>query len=414
MQSEMHRAAVFNHMKNDSLFISYAGIPLHTNEDDYAPFEVSSNFYWLTGSQYEKQTLVLIKTADKTIEKLFIEPADPFSERWTGHMPDKDEMNEITGIDEENIGYIDEMPGFIARQIDYMNLQSAYLDTYQYDEDDLMDYNHRKALSFQKQYPHIRIRSLRSLTGPLRKIKDEDEIDDIRHAIAITGQALKDMLTRLKPGMKEYQAQAVFEASCKYQGAERFAFPTIAGAGINACSMHYTANNDEIRDGSLVLFDLGAKYNNYCSDISRTYPANGTYTERQREIYNIVLQANQAVKAAAKPGLTLKDLNETAKKVLGEGLIRIGMIHDIAEVGQYYMHGVSHFIGIDCHDIMVGNNLLEPGCVISDEPGLYLDEEEIGIRIEDDLLITEDGCECLSEDIMRRPEEIEAYMRNFR
>ena len=175
--------------------------------------------------------------------------------------------------------------------------------------------------------------------------------------------------------------------------------------------MHYGTNREEIKAGSLLLMDLGAKYNNYCSDITRTYPADGVYTPRQKELYQLVLKANIAVAEAARPGITTKDLNDIAKTVLGEGLVKMGMIEDVKDVGKYYMHGVSHAIGIDCHDACLVGDVLKPGWIISDEPGLYVDEEEIGIRIEDDLLITEDGCEVLSKDIIRDPEEIEKFMK---
>lgn len=153
------------------------------------------------------------------------------------------------------------------------------------------------------------------------------------------------------------------------------------------------------------------KYKGYCADITRTYPVNGKFTEKQRMVYEVVLAANRAVAKTAKPGMTLRELNDVCKKVLAEGCIRMGLIEKEEEIGKYYMHGVSHHLGIDVHDVSVASNSkLRPGAVISDEPGLYIDEWEIGIRVEDDLLITEDGCECLSEDVMRTPDEIEAFM----
>ena len=174
--------------------------------------------------------------------------------------------------------------------------------------------------------------------------------------------------------------------------------------------MHYETNHCEVQDGSLILLDLGVRYQNYCSDITRTYPANGKFSPRQREIYELVLKANEAVAAGGKAGITLKDLNDLTCKVLGEGLVSMGMIRDVSEVGKYYMHSVSHPIGIDVHDISLAGDVLQPGWVISNEPGLYIDKEAIGIRIEDDLLITEHGCEVLSKDILKDPDAIEAFM----
>ena len=245
--------------------------------------------------------------------------------------------------------------------------------------------------------------------------KDADEVALIKEAVRVTDEGLKNVLKNLKPGQKEYQAQADFEYIVHYLGGERPSFATIAGSGMNGTMLHYETNRDTCQDGDLLLLDLGTKWEGYCSDITRTYPINGKYSERQRQVYDIVLKANRAVVEAAKPGVTTLELNDVCKKVLAEGCIELGLIKEESEIGKYYMHGVSHHLGIDVHDVTVSSNeKLRPGAIITDEPGLYIDEWAIGIRIEDDLLITEDGCEVLSEGIMRDPDEIEAYMAECR
>ena len=293
-------------------------------------------------------------------------------------------------------------------------MEQVYFDLYRCRMNDLPDYNLVMAERFRRAYPHVILKDLRTACVPLREQKDAQEVESIRKALDITRQGLEFVMKNLKPGMMEYQVQADFEYACRRLGAKRQAFPTIAGSGINGCMMHYETNHCEVQDGSLILLDLGAKYGNYSSDITRTYPANGKFSPRQREIYELVLKANEAVAAAAKPGITTKDLNDVACQVLGEGLIAMGMIQDISEVKKYYMHSVSHPIGIDVHDISLAGDVLAPGWVISNEPGLYIDEEAIGIRIEDDLLITEDGCEVLSKNIIKDPDEIEAFMAKNR
>ena len=414
MNKKAHRALVAEAMADNSILICYAGIPLHSNEDDYYDFEVNSNFFWLTGLEREKQALVMIKMQDEVKEYLFIEEKNELAERWTGKMPSQEDVARISGVDKDNVLFVDRLDSFVSWNIDFDVLQTAYFDTFRNSPEDLYDYNLVAAKRFAKAYPSVRILNLRPIVARFRKTKDAEEVGEIRRAIGVTANGLKEVLRILRPGMKEYQVQAVFECSCKYQGATRFSFTTISAAGLNGCNMHYVTNRDEIKDGDLLLLDLGAKYGNYCSDITRTYPANGKYTPRQRQFYDLVLKANLEVKKAARPGVTLKDLNDVAKKVLGEGLVELGLISDPAEVGKYYMHSVSHSIGIDCHDVTVGGRELRPGWIISDEPGLYIDEEKIGIRIEDDLLITEDGCECLSESILRDPDQIEAYMAAHR
>ena len=403
-----HREKLYQSLAENTLVISYAGIPIHTNEDEYYDFVVNSQYFYLTGLERENTAFLAFKTAEKTREFLFIEEPDPLSERWTGKMPTVEEVRTISGI--EDVRYTDNLEGAISSFMGRFRVEQAYFDLHRCQMNDLPDYNLVMAERFRQAYPHVILKDLHMACAPLREQKDAQEVESIRKAVDITRQGLEYVMKNLKPGMMEYQVQADFEYTCRRLGAKRQAFPTIAGSGINGCMMHYETNHCEVQDGSLILLDLGAKYENYCSDITRTYPANGKFSPRQREIYELVLKANEAVAAAAKPGMTTKDLNDVACQILGEGLIALGMIQDVSEVNKYYMHGVSHPIGIDVHDISLAGDVLAPGWVISNEPGLYIDEEAIGIRIEDDLLITEDGCEVLSKNIIKDPDEIEAFM----
>ena len=403
-----HREKLYQTIAENTLVIAYAGVPIHSNEDDYYDFAVNSQFFYLTGLERENTAFLAYKAAEKTQEFLFIEEPDPQSERWTGKMPTKEEVQQISGI--RNVRYTNSLDAAISRFMGRFRVEQAYFDMYRCQMNDLPDYNLVMAERFRQAYPQVVLKDLHTACAPLRERKDAQEIARIRKAVDITRQGLEFVMKNLKPGMLEYQVQADFEYTCRRLGAKRQAFPTIAGSGINGCMMHYGTNHCEIRDGSLILLDLGAEYENYCSDITRTYPANGKFSPRQREIYELVLKANEAVAAAARPGITTKDLNDIACRVLGEGLVAMGMIQSVSEVGKYYMHSVSHPIGIDVHDITLAGDVLQPGWVISDEPGLYIDEEAIGIRIEDDLLITEDGCEVLSKDILKDPDAIEAFM----
>ena len=408
MSVQEHRTRLYDTLPEGSMVISFSGVPLHTNEDDYYNFEANSQFFYLTGLERENMAFLAVKAGEKVHETLFIQAADPLLERWTGKMPTKEEAENLSGI--QDVRYTEEITAAISRYMGRFDIGCVYFDLYRCDMTDPDDYNAVKAREFARLYPAVSLRDLHKACVPLRECKDEDEIHLVRKAVGITRQGLERVMRTLHGGMMEYQAQADFEYACKSLGAVRFAFNTISAAGKNGCMMHYNTNREEIRPGSLLLMDLGAKYGNYCSDITRTYPADGKYTPRQKEIYSLVLEANLAVAKAARPGITLKDLNDVAKDVLGEGLVRLGLIEDKKDVGKYYMHSVSHSIGIDCHDACFAGDVLKPGWIISDEPGLYIDEEAIGIRIEDDLLITEDGCEVLSKDIIRDPDEIERFM----
>ena len=403
-----HREKLYQTLAENTLVVACAGVPIHVNEDAYHAFAVNSQFFYLTGVERENTAFVAFKTADKVREILFIEEPDPLSERWTGKMPTKEEVREISGI--EDVRWADGLEGAVSGFLGRFRVEQAYFDMYRCRMNDLPDYNLVMAERFRQAYPQVILKDLRTACVPLRERKDPEEVERIRKAVDITRQGLEFVMKNLKPGKLEYQVQADFEYTCRRLGASRQSFPTIAGSGINGCMMHYETNHCKIEDGSLILLDLGVRYQNYCSDITRTYPANGRFSPRQRELYELVLKANEAVAAAARPGITLKDLNDVACKVLGEGLVNLGMIRDVSEVGKYYMHSVSHPIGIDVHDVSLAGDVLQPGWVVSDEPGLYVDEEAIGIRIEDDLLITEDGCEVLSKDILKDPDAIEAFM----
>lgn len=411
MDYNKRRQTVFDRMADNSIAVLYSGIEHHVSADEYDLFtaHANRNFFYLTGLRRDKMALVLDKAAAEPKTTLFIEEADPSMERWYGRKVTVDEAKELSGID--NVRFIDELDGALDMIMTREDVYTAYFDTYRHQKEDLPDYNVVKANEFKAAYPGVSIRNLFPFVAEQRMQKDEDEIALTKEAIKLTDTALKNVLANLKPGMFEYEAQADFEYSIRRNGAEWTAFPTIAGSGMNGTMLHYETNQDMMEDGSLLLMDLGARVRGYNSDITRTYPVNGKYTERQRQVYDIVLEANRTVLKEAKPGMTTVDLNNICKKVLAAGCIRLGLIEKEEEISRYYMHGVSHHLGIDVHDVTVDfNKKLRPGAIISDEPGLYIDEWEIGIRIEDDLLITEDGAVCLSEEIMRDADEIEAYM----
>lgn len=408
MNYEARRQSVFSQMEDNSLLILYSGEALHRSADAYYLFEENKNFFYLTGLRRENMILLMKKAGGSCTSMLFIEQADPSAERWTGKMVTVPEAKEISGI--EDVRFIDRFEPLLQYMLNGNDFKACYFDCHRNRLSDLPDYNLVKAQQFQKDFPGITVRNLWRMAAVLRMQKDSDEVAKISQAIEVTRQGLEAVMSTLTPGMKEYQAQANYEHVLYYQGTEGPSFPTIAGSGKNGCMLHYETNRDTCADGSLLLLDLGCRMDGYCSDITRTYPVNGKFTDRQRAVYEVVLRANKEVAAQAKPGMTTRELNEVCKKVLAQGCMELGLITDEQGLDQYYMHGVSHHLGIDVHDVTADGVKLMPGSVISDEPGLYIDEWEIGIRIEDDLLITEDGCKVLSASIIKEPEEIEAFM----
>lgn len=409
MNYQARRDAVLEKMEPGSMAVLYSGIETHVSADEYACFQANRNFFYLTGLRRERMALLLDKATEPAETALFIEEADPDKERWYGRKVTVEEARQITGI--RNVQPIAALDGALDRKMTREDVTCVYFDTYRQSLQDLPDYNAVRACAFRDAYPGVPVRNFFPLVAAERMWKDEEEIGLIREAIGLTGGALERVMKSLKPGMKEYQAQAEFEYDIFKNGAEGPAFPTIAGSGVNGTMLHYDTNRDTCGDGALLLLDLGARVSGYNADITRTYPVNGRFSDRQKQVYDIVLAANRRVAQEAKPGMTLKELNEICKETLAKGLIGLGLIEKEDQISRYYMHSVSHHLGIDVHDVSVAANAkLQPGAVITDEPGLYIDEWEIGIRIEDDLLITGEGAQVLSADIIRTTEEIEAFM----
>lgn len=402
------RKKIMNNIEDNSLFVLFSGTAPHKSADEEYDFIVNKNFFYMVGIEREKFVLLIEKRNNKLKETLFIEKVTPLEEKWTGFRMKEEEAKSISGI--ENIKPVNSFNDYLNYILFDDDFSKIYLDLERrgWDSDETKAYNLAK--NIKEKYPHIMISNSYNIIAKSRMIKTEYEIDMIKKAIEITNQGIKKMMENSKPGMMEYQLEAYFDFQLKTLGAKRHAFNTIAASGKNAIVLHYGENNCEMNDGELILFDLGAEYNNYCADISRTFPVNGRFTERQKEIYNIVLKSQLETIKAVKPGLPYKELNNVTKKVLMEECKRIGLIKEDKDISKYYYHGVSHYLGLDTHDVGDREASLQPGMVLTIEPGLYIEEEGIGIRIEDNVVVTEDGCENLSKDIIKTVEEIEAFM----
>ena len=255
-----------------------------------------------------------------------------------------------------------------------------------------------------------KIKNIFPVLANMRRVKDEYEIECTKKAIYTTKLAIENMLKNAKNNKYEYEIEADFDYVLKRNNAEH-SFESIIASGLNGTILHYDKNNCELKENSLVLCDLGAQYNKYCADITRTFPSKGKFTDRQKLIYSIVLNGQKLIIENAKPGISTFELNNMLIAYYEKALMEIGLITNKEEVKNYYFHGVSHQLGLDTHDIINSHkDPLTPGCIITVEPGLYIKEEEIGIRIEDNVLITETGCEVLSKDIIKEIDDIEKYM----
>lgn len=405
---ENNRKKLIESMKENSLLILFAGSAPYRSADQVYKFTPNRNFYYLTGIDEPNVIVTILKTDKEAIETVYVEREDELMAKWVGRAISKDEASEVSGI--KSTKYLDEFDSTISSYIDKRGISKIYLDLERQSINIPSTKAQDMANTLRVKYPHLKIKNIFHNIAKLRMVKNDREVELIQKAIGITKEGILAMAKNLTPGMKEYEVEAYFDFKIKSLGASAHAFSTICAAGKNATVLHYEDNNQEAKDGDLILFDLGAEYDYYCSDISRTIPINGKFTDRQKQIYQIVLNAMKEVEKNTKPGLTLADLNNIAKKALAKGCMEIGLIEKEEEIGKYYFHSVGHSLGLDTHDVWIVDSKLEEGAVITNEPGLYIEEEGIGIRLEDDLLVTKDGCINLSKDIPVEIEDIEALM----
>lgn len=401
-----NREKVLNKIKDNSLLILFAGkAPKKTADENY-PFTPNRNFYYLTGVDEEDHILVLSKLNGITKEYLFIKEVDPIREKWEGKTIRKEEVPNICEI--EDVRYLGDFNSFIDRIILNKEEINLYLDL----EKGNASYDFLNEI--KNKYYNINIKNVYNLIGSLRLIKTEEEVERIRKAISITIDGVNELMKNSKAGIKEYEIESYFDFVCKKNGVKDLAFKTIAAAGKNATVLHYVTNDSELKDGDLILFDLGAQYKYYNGDISRTFPINGKFTDRQKEVYNAVLRVNEKVIEEMKPGVSFLELNKKAKEWIAEECISLGLMTSKEDVSKYYYHSIGHSLGMDTHDIEPENRdvIFEAGMIYTVEPGIYIEEEGIGIRIEDDVLITDNGYEVLTKGMIKTVEEIEEFMSN--
>ena len=395
-------------LDDNSAAVIFSGEEIKKMGDENFPFTPNSNFLYFTGIDRPNEILLIVKSGKEIKYTLFIEPHDEEKAKWTGAVISKDEAKEISGI--EDIRYINDFYEFTAGVLFNKRTENFYIDL-----ENRRFHTHSKELDFagevREKYPYIQIKNLYNIAAELRRFKQPYEEEKLRRAIEITGMGIENMLKNVRPDMYEYELEAYFDYTLKANGVRDFAFKSIVASGKNAAVLHYSDNNCKIEDNSLVLCDVGAKFEYYCGDVTRTFPANGRFTQRQKLLYNIVLGGQKLIIDTIKPGIPFKSLNETLIKYYEEELAKIGLITEPEQVKDFYWHGVSHMLGIETHDAGRHNEgLLEEGMVLTVEPGLYIADENIGIRIEDDVIVTYDGCRLIYDGIPKTVEEIEGLI----
>lgn len=366
-------------------------------------FTQDNNFLYFTGLNHPELIYVAGKFAGKFNDMLFIERSDPERVVWEGAKLNAEEAAQISGI--QRVKYLDEFYGVLSAMAPMMKTVYANLGFAPLDKP--MTYPMFRLEPLRNRHPQIAVKQLNDLVAPLRKVKDEWEVQQLQKAIDITGKGLMDVMETAQSSMMEFELEAILFYRMQRSGVKKWGFAPIVAAGVNAATLHYEKNECRVGAGDLVLMDVGAAYNNYSADVTRCFPAGATFSERQKQIYSIVLDVQKRVIEMIKPGVRMSELNQSARDGLAAGMVEIGLIGDPSEVGKYYMHSVSHFLGMDTHDLGGREAELVPGNVITVEPGIYIPEEKLGVRIEDDVLVTESGYCVLSQNIPKEISEIE-------
>jgi len=404
-----NRNKVFERMLTNSILVLFNGHAPYKRGDEKYMFSPDRNFYYVTGIDCENEIVMFIKTETDETVKLYIERDNGYLSKWVGANLTSDEATAQSGI--ENISFIDKFYTDISEAVFKNNLEHIYIDLEDRDWYSAETESLKFAVEFRKKYPAVDMIDSYPFFADLRIIKEDYEIELMRKAIKITTEGIAEMMKHSHADMYEYEIEAYFDFVLTKNGVRDKAFKTIAASGNRGTILHYNDNHSMAKDGDLILIDAGAQVGWYNGDISRTFPVNGKFTPLQKQIYDIVLSGQQKVIDTIKPGIKFSRLNEVLKEHYLEELKKIGLAQTMDDVCKYYFHGVSHYLGAETHDIgRYGDRMLETGMVLTVEPGLYIDEYGIGIRIEDDALVTDNGCEILSADFIKTTDEIEEFM----
>lgn len=402
-----------------AIFVSNDEVP--TNGDALYPFRQNSDLYWLSGIQQEDTMVVLFpdNPDPKFREVLVLVRPNELKEKWDGKRLRREEATAISGI--RSIVWLDTLDAMLQTWVHLAD--TIYLDTNENDRKAslLRTRDYRFADEMRSRYPLHRYERAARLMKELRAIKTPMEIEVVKKAIEITGNTFERLLRFIKPGVMEYEIEAEIMHSFLSQRASGQAYGSIIASGDRARTLHYVSNNQECKDGELILMDFGADYGGYAADLTRTVPVNGKFSQRQAEVYNACLHLHNYAKSILKPGITILDYTDNVGEEATRQFVKIGLLsesdvkNEDAEnraYRKYLYHGISHHLGIDVHDLGTRTEPIRPGMLFTVEPGIYIEEEQMGIRIENNLWITENGNTDLFAGIPITVEEIEAKMKS--
>ena len=403
-----NRRKLAAHMTDGNAMLFFSGESVRKTADENFPFFTNRNFLYLTGIKQEQSALLLQKKGDLIIECLFASRPDLEREIWTGRRFTEAEINEISGV--EGFEEIYNLSRILDELFSSQQVMTLWLCFDALAPERAFDIEREFAKHIQSRHPHIVIKNSYPLLARMRMIKAPEEIDAIRKAMQITDAGIRRLMQAAKPGVMEYELEAEFNSELAAHGQRRTAFPSIIAGGERIFYLHYANPMSVIADGELILSDVGATYDEYCTDISRVFPANGHFSERQAQLYQVAYAANQAVMAQIRPGVFFPQLNRTCREVSFDGLKALGLLDDFNDIRKYVWHGAIHHVGLDTHDVGAYDEPLTENMVFTVDAGIYVREWGIGLRIEDNVRVTADGCENLSAAIPTTMEEIENLM----
>ena len=405
-----NRKKLYKNLENNSVLLLFSGKEITKTNDEFYPFYTDRNFLYITGLESKEFILCVKKDEDEKVQEcIYILPSNLILERWNGTRLTAQEVSEISGIEE--VRYIENFEVDFHKIASLGNYRNLYLDLYNVGITDVEKPSYLFWKEKMKKYPYMTIKNANPFIRKLRTIKQPCEIEAMREAQKITRAGIVAMMKASRPGMYEYQYKAEFDYALGQYGPQGPAFPPIISAGKNNFCIHYYSYKGQAMDGDMILNDVGGMYDNLMNDVSRGWPCNGKFSEKQRLLYECALNTSDYMFKTIRPGMKMQDVDGMIKKYNTQLLKEAGVLHNIEEINKYMWHGGAHHVGYDVHDAVEDPKIIAPGMVFCVDVGIYHEEWGIGFRLEDNCLVTETGCENLSAITPRTIEEIEAMMQ---
>ena len=415
-----NRASFKQLMEPNSLAVFNSNDIFPISADSTMPFQQHRDILFLTGVDQEESILVIFPDSKNEAHKevLFLKETSDLIAVWEGEKLNKEQAFEVSGI--KTVYWLNQFPVMFKQMM--ADASNVYINTNEHlrANTEVETRENRFVKQLKSDYPAHQVRKSAPIMHRIRSIKDAIEIELLQKACKITEAGVRRLLSYIKPGVWEYEIEAELAHEFLRNRSKGFAYTPIIASGKNACVLHYIENNQQCKDGDVILLDVGAEYANYASDLTRCIPVNGRFTTRQKEVYNAVLHVKKSAEKLLVPGTIMADYQKEVGRIMEGQLLNLGLISQLDITNQnpewpaykkYFMHGTSHFMGLDTHDVGLWNEPIKAGMVFTCEPGIYIPEEGLGIRLEDDLVVQESGAPFnLMKDIPLEAEEIETLM----